>query len=140
MPAAVAYIAPKPDTILRRADLPEAAQRELGFIFPKKQAATLASRGGGPPYSMVGGVAYYRWADFVEWVHSRTSKPRTTAVEAHVTAKRVARDRAWYAARDAKNKALRASRRAEREEAKAGASKATKARRARPEAAPTPAE
>jgi hypothetical protein len=109
MPTADTYIPPKPDTILRRADLPEASRHELGFVFPKRQAATLASRGGGPPYVIVGGVAYYRWADFVEWVRSRMSKPRTTAVEAHVAAKRVARDKDYYIRRDAQRKAVRAA-------------------------------
>jgi hypothetical protein len=122
------YISPKPDTILRRADLPEASRRELGFVFPKKQAATLASRGGGPPYVMVGGLAYYRWADFVEWVRSRMSKPRTTAVEAHVAAKRAARDKDYYRARDVQRKAARGAKAALAAQSKNGRRKSSAAR------------
>ncbi len=107
MSTADEYTPPKPDTLLRRSDLPEASRRELGFVFPKKQAATLASRRGGPPYSLICGIAYYRWGDFVEWVRSRTGQPRTTAVEAHVTAQRVGRDRDYYTRRDAQRKAAR---------------------------------
>jgi hypothetical protein len=110
-----AYISPKPDTILRRADLPEASRRELGFVFPNKQAATLASRGGGPPYVTVGRITYYRWADFVEWVRSRMSDPRTTAVEATEAAKRVERDRNYYIRRDAQRKAARDAKAAAKE-------------------------
>jgi hypothetical protein len=107
MSTAEEYISPKPDTLLRRADLSEASRRELGFIFPKAQAATLASRKGGPPYSLIGRVAYYRWGDFVEWVRSRTGQPRTTAVAAREAAKRVARDRDYYSRRDAQRKCAR---------------------------------
>lgn len=104
-------IHPTDDTKFRRRDLPEASQRELGYIVSRATLSTLAVRGGGPLYSMIGGVAYYRWGDFVAWVKSRSSATRTTTSEGGALEERAARDRVWYRARDARAKAARAAKR-----------------------------
>jgi hypothetical protein len=104
-------IHPANDTKFRRRDLPETSQRELGYVISRATLSTLAVRGGGPPYSMIGGVAYYRWGDFVAWVKSRSSATRTTTSEGKAFEERAARDRAWYRARDSRAKASRAAKR-----------------------------
>lgn len=110
-------IHPADDTKFRRRDVPEASQRELGYIVSRATLSTLAVRGGGPPYSMIGGVAYYRWGDFVAWVKSRSSTTRTTTSEGKAFKERAARDRVWYRARDARAKAARAAKQAEQTKA-----------------------
>jgi hypothetical protein len=55
---------PTDDAIFRHRDLPEVSQRELGYVISRATIGTLAVRGGGPPYSVIGGVAYYRWGRF----------------------------------------------------------------------------
>jgi hypothetical protein len=106
------FIRPTDDMNFRRCDLPEVARRELGYIIKAATLRTLATRGGGPPYIVIGGVVYINWGDFVSWLKGRTSPKRRTAVEGEIQEQREARDRAWYRARDKRIKAARAERRA----------------------------
>jgi hypothetical protein len=38
--------------------------------------ATMASRGGGPPYRLFGRVPLYRWGDVLVWAEARLTAPR----------------------------------------------------------------
>jgi hypothetical protein len=61
-----------PQIFLRRA---EAARALTGAGYPTASAtlATLACRGGGPPYRRYGRRPLYRLADLIEWAEGRLS-------------------------------------------------------------------
>ena len=63
-----------PDTLLRRKRLSEEL-REEGYPTAEATLATMASRGGGPPYRLYGRIPLYRWGDALEWAYSRLSAP-----------------------------------------------------------------
>ncbi len=42
-----------------------------GFPTAEKTLATLASRGGGPPFQKYGRYPLYRWGDLVSWAELR---------------------------------------------------------------------
>jgi hypothetical protein len=69
------------NTLLRRSDTAEAL---TAFGFPIKAAtlATMATRGGGPPYRLFGRVPLYRWSDSLAWAESKLSAPRRSTSEA----------------------------------------------------------
>jgi hypothetical protein len=46
--------------------------------------ATLASRGGGPPYQRYGRLAIYTWGPTLEWAMGRMSRPARSAIERKV--------------------------------------------------------
>jgi len=52
-----------------------------GFPIRAKTLATMATRGGGPPYHRFGAKVLYRWGDALAWARSRLSAPigNTTA-------------------------------------------------------------
>ena len=62
------------DALLRRRPTAEALT-EAGYPVRATTLATLATRGGGPPYRLFGRVPLYRWGDAVEWAQSRLSEP-----------------------------------------------------------------
>lgn len=67
------------DTRLRR-DQAAAALRGLGIPVAKSTLATMATRGGGPPFQRFNRAVLYRWDDLLAWVKSRLSDPvRSTA-------------------------------------------------------------
>jgi hypothetical protein len=69
------------DTVLRRAATARALT-EAGHPIAPATLATMASRGGGPPYRLWGRVPLYRWGDALAWARSRTNDPlRTSSVE-----------------------------------------------------------
>jgi hypothetical protein len=57
-----------------------------GFPIASATLATMATRGGGPAYTLFNGRALYRWSDALAWAEERTSAPRTTASEGRVAA------------------------------------------------------
>jgi len=63
-----------PDALLTRAQT-GAGLREEGYPVADKTLATLASRGGGPPYRRFGARVLYRWGDALEWAQGRLSAP-----------------------------------------------------------------
>ena len=71
-------IAPK--TRLRRADA-AAALTAAGFPIAPLTLKTLATRGGGPPYSVFGRTALYAWADLLAWAEDRLTPPRRSTAE-----------------------------------------------------------
>jgi hypothetical protein len=71
------------DALLGRKET-AAALTEAGYPVTAETLTTKASRGGGPPYSLFGPRAIYRWGDSLEWARSRLSAPRRSAAE-HAT-------------------------------------------------------
>jgi hypothetical protein len=65
-----------PDTMLPRERMAEALTA-AGFPIRPKTLATMATRGGGPPYRRFGARAVYRWADALAWAEARLSAPIT---------------------------------------------------------------
>jgi hypothetical protein len=59
-----------PDIRLTR-DAAAEALTKAGFPVRKATLATLASRGGGPPYRKFGTRPIYRWGDLVYWANAR---------------------------------------------------------------------
>ena len=51
-----------------------AALTDAGFPVAEASLATMATRGGGPPYRLFGRKPLYRWADALEWATGRLSK------------------------------------------------------------------
>lgn len=60
---------------------------ELGFPCAAATLATLACRGGGPPFVKFGPRALYRRDDLAEWARARLTAPRRSTSE--VDARRV---------------------------------------------------
>lgn len=58
-----------------------AALTEAGFRIATSTLATLACRGGGPPYRLFGRKPLYRWGDTLEWAVNRTSAPASSSAE-----------------------------------------------------------
>jgi len=71
---------PTLDTMLTR-EKGAAALAELGYPVTKATLATLATRGGGPPYRRFGKRALYRFADLTDWAEARCSAPRHSTSE-----------------------------------------------------------
>jgi hypothetical protein len=76
-----------PDALLRR-DALAAALTDAGYKTAPSTLATMASRGGGPPYRRYGRVPLYTWGEGLAWARSRLS-PRINAT-AELDAKHVA--------------------------------------------------
>jgi hypothetical protein len=64
-----------PNALLRRTQL-AAALTELGYPLAPATLATMATRGGGPPFHKFGAHVLYRWGDALAWAQSRLSAPR----------------------------------------------------------------
>jgi hypothetical protein len=70
-----------PDTLLRR--IPNSdALIESGFQVSPATLATLASRGGGPPFRRFGRYPVYRWGDSLEWAKAKLSPLLHSTAEA----------------------------------------------------------
>ena len=74
-----------PDALLVRQDT-ATALTAAGYRISPKTLATMATRGGGPPYRLFGPRALYRWGDSLDWARSRVSAPRRTTSEADALA------------------------------------------------------
>jgi len=70
-----------PETLLRRAEL-AAALTEAGFPIATATLATMAVRGGGPPFQYFGRIPIYRWGAGLGWARGRLSKPVSSTSEA----------------------------------------------------------
>lgn len=71
---------PTPNTRLSRRDIASALTR-AGYPISAATLASMATRGGGPAYTLFNGRALYRLGDVLAWAEGRTSTPRTTACE-----------------------------------------------------------
>lgn len=68
------------DAIINRVRAAEELTR-LGYPTSKASLATLASRGGGPPYRIYSKTAIYTWREVLEWARARCSAPRRSTSE-----------------------------------------------------------
>ena len=68
------------DEMLRRHALAHALSA-AGYPTAPATLATMATRGGGPPYRLYGRIPLYRWGDALAWAESRLSAPRRTTSE-----------------------------------------------------------
>lgn len=57
------------------------ALTEAGYPISAKTLATMATRGGGPPYCQFGRTVLYRWSEAVGWAEGRLTAPRHTTSE-----------------------------------------------------------
>jgi hypothetical protein len=64
-----------PDTLLTRA-MASAALTTAGYRVSKATLASMATRGGGPRYRLLGRQPLYRWGDLLDWVESRCHEPK----------------------------------------------------------------
>jgi len=69
-----------PEILLRRGDAAHALC-EAGYPVARATLATLATRGGGPPFRHFGRVPVYRWGDLLHWARSRLSEPMRSTSE-----------------------------------------------------------
>jgi len=74
---------PLPDDLMLRREAADRALTAAGYPVAASTLATMASRGGGPPYRLWGRVPLYRWSDALTWARSRTSSPRDTKLKEH---------------------------------------------------------
>ena len=72
------------ETRLRRKTA-AAALTAAGFPIAATTLATMATRGGGPPYQKFGAIVLYRWADLLSWALERLTPPRCSTSEQDVT-------------------------------------------------------
>jgi hypothetical protein len=70
-----------PDALLRRKQVAEALTA-MGYPVAPASLATMACRGGGPPYQTFGRVVIYRWGSALEWAEARMTAPRRSTAEA----------------------------------------------------------
>jgi hypothetical protein len=73
-----------PDVRLTRERTAEALTA-AGFPVSPRTLATKATRGGGPPYTLFGRRALYRWGDALAWAESLTTPPRRCTAAADAT-------------------------------------------------------
>jgi hypothetical protein len=81
-----------PDTLLVRDDTAEALT-EAGFPTARGTLQNAAHRGDGPPYSIYGRRALYRWGDALEWARNRSPVHRSAAEHEQARAKQRPRGR-----------------------------------------------
>lgn len=75
-----------PDALLSRRAVADALTA-AGFPIAPATLATLATRGGGPIYTIFNGRALYRYPDALAWAQGRMSAARATAAEIRATGK-----------------------------------------------------
>jgi hypothetical protein len=62
-----------PESLLRRREC-AAALTAMGFPISPATLASLATRGGGPPFRRFSRYVIYRWDEVLEWAQGRTTK------------------------------------------------------------------
>jgi hypothetical protein len=82
----VTTIPADPDALLRRARTADALT-EAGYPTSPATLATLATRGGGPPYQLYGRIPVYRWANSLAWAERRLSPLVRSSAEADLARK-----------------------------------------------------
>jgi hypothetical protein len=68
-----------PNALLRRTPL-AAALTELGYPLAPATLATMATRGGGPPFQLFGRIPLYRWGAALAWAQDRLTEPRSSSL------------------------------------------------------------
>ena len=72
-----------PDALLTRQQT-AAALTESGFPTSPATLSTMATRGGGPPFSKFGPRAIYKWGTSLGWARARLTAPRSSTSEGDV--------------------------------------------------------
>jgi hypothetical protein len=72
-----------PNALLRRTAL-AAALTESGYPIAPATLATMATRGGGPPFQLFGRIPIYRWGVGLAWAQGRCTEPRSSSSEADI--------------------------------------------------------
>jgi len=72
------------DTLFNRKQLAEKLTSS-GLKTAPATLATMATRGGGPPFRVWGRTPLYRWADAMSWAESRLSPSRHSTSECNTT-------------------------------------------------------
>ena len=72
----MSMLPPPDDALLTRDNTAEALTKE-GFPIKPATLATMATRGGGPPYRMWGRVPVYPWRTSLAWARDRLATPRS---------------------------------------------------------------
>jgi hypothetical protein len=67
--------------MLFRRDDTAARLKAIGFPVEATTLATMASRGGGPPFRLFGRVPLYRWGDVLSWAQGRLGLPCRSSAE-----------------------------------------------------------
>ena len=73
------------DFLLSRVETAKALT-EGGYPIKAKTLATMATRGGGPPYRKWSKVTLYRWGDALQWAQARLTGPQVTTSARDVSA------------------------------------------------------
>jgi hypothetical protein len=73
-------VASPTDTKFTRKELSEALAA-AGYRMPASTLATLASRGGGPPFTKFGKWPLYSWSEALAWAKARETPPMRSASE-----------------------------------------------------------
>jgi hypothetical protein len=68
------------DPLLDRRAIAEALTA-LGFKTKESTLASMATRGGGPPFLKYGQRVVYKWSDALSWAHSRLAGPINSTSE-----------------------------------------------------------
>jgi hypothetical protein len=79
-----------PETRLRRRAVAEASTAH-GYPIKEKTLATMASRGGGPPFQLWGRIPIYTWGPYLDWAEARLSEPRSSTSETDAKTRRPGR-------------------------------------------------
>lgn len=74
------YLPQSQETLLQRKVLARALT-DAGYPIAAATLATMATRTGGPPYSLFGNRTLYRWGDALDWAQRRTTAPRRSTSE-----------------------------------------------------------
>lgn len=77
-------VAPALDDLLDRRNLSCALALHAGRRVAVATLASLATRGGGPPFRLFGRRPLYRWGDAMEWAEQNTKPPRRSTSESDV--------------------------------------------------------
>jgi hypothetical protein len=72
---------PEDENALMRRSATADGLTAAGFPIKTATLATLAVRGGGPPFRKFGRIPLYRWGDSLAWAHSRLSTLRVSTCE-----------------------------------------------------------
>jgi hypothetical protein len=83
MVTAMTTAIPDLDTLLSRHAVSKALE-DRGFPVPPATLATMASRGGGPPFHRFGTRVLYRWGPALAWAQARLRGPISSTSQADV--------------------------------------------------------
>lgn len=72
---------PVPSSVLLRRGACAVNLTRAGFPITPKTLASMATRGGGPPYHKFGRAVLYRWSDALAWAEARLSPARRSSSE-----------------------------------------------------------